>query len=1325
MPTDLRARIQTALLAFADGPLAASSIDLLEVLGYRSERRLVLKPNSPANFERTFTGAHVLNPEQARIGEWTEANFLLQLTDSEVAQTEQLHLLREHDGWRAGAYGSFAFLAIGLAGQHYSRTALATITRAVNRLFMMPTPIFFRYGDKLTLAIILRRPGKRDTQRDVLAKVTLIKDIDLRQPHAAHIRILEELALANLRQGQQVGSFDELQSAWAKTLDISELNKRFYQELANWYHWAVTTVHFPPGDGQEEAETRHAVAVIRLITRLIFVWFIKEKGLVPAALFDRAALDALLTWDDPQQSTYYKAILQNLFFATLNTEMERDKPGSRRFRSKPTAPNAHYGVPSRYRYQARFTDPAAALRRFADIPFLNGGLFECLDRPDAGVRIDGFSDRPDNPLRVPDELFFGVEHAIDLNEVFGTRNKQYKVRGLLDIFARYKFTVEENTPIEEEVALDPELLGKVFENLLAAYNPETRTTARKQTGSFYTPREIVDYMVDEALIATLAEKVGGAGGEFEARLRQLFAYTDDAHQFTPAEVAALIDAIDALKMLDPACGSGAFPMGILHKLVFILRKLDPNNVRWKAQQLARAERDRELAEQMEDEQIREHAVREADARIAEIRHSFDQADHELDYTRKLYLIENCIYGVDIQPIAVQIAKLRCFISLVADQRVDDAAPNRNVRALPNLETKFVAANSLISIVRPAEQDKPAAVTVLPTAAVKQKVNELVDVFAQYCNVTGATLKAKWLGIGREVCDELNALLAHDASVAPLNADWLFPTTPNPAALRALLPGDQPVKGGVMLALRNPAIEQLEAELRRVRKNHFTAKTTQTKRKHREADARLRQQLSELLEGDGWNHDITVLLAQWNPYDQHTHAEFFDPEWMFGITEGFDIVIGNPPYVRQEQLGALKPRLQAQYDCYTGTADLYVYFFERGLRLLHERGVLTYISPNKYFRAGYGAKLRGYLASQTRIVQLTDFGDAPVFTAIAYPSIIVTQRMAAPAQQLRALTWPAGAPLEEFADAFRQRSFLIAQRELTADGWRLEVPSVLRLMEKLRAAGKPLGEYVEGRFYYGVKTGLNDAFVVDSSTKDRLIAEHPLSAEVLRPFLRGRDVKRWRVDFRDNWLVYVPWHFPLHFDNSIKGASSQAEQAFSSGYPAIYQHLLRFKTQLENRNVDETGLRYEWYAMQRWGAEYWREFNQNKIIWRAVAEEARGFGYDVSGSLSNDTTYFLPTDRMVLLAFLNSSLCGFFLDQICDRVQAGYLRVKSIYLGQVPIAETTPELQHQLELYVDAILARKAQDPAADVRAQEAEIDALVYRLYGLTAAEIKIVEGAG
>ncbi len=407
-------------------------------------------------------------------------------------------------------------------------------------------------------------------------------------------------------------------------------------------------------------------------------------------------------------------------------------PNNRRFRGEG---RQHYNITSLYRYKNYFIDPDHALRQFETIPFLNGGLFECLDGPskeDATVilRVDGFSDRDNNPLQVPNELFFSNERTIDLNKAYGTRGKRYKVRGLIHILDSYKFTVAENTPIEEEVALDPELLGKVFENLLAAYNPETETTARKQTGSFYTPREIVNYMTDESLIAYLKSELmspidvetmslsDAQKAEIEAKLRGLLAYNEKPHQFNEVEVEVLIKAIDTLKILDPAVGSGAFPMGVLHRLVFILGKLDPRNEQWKQRQIDRVENTIEIAGQIDDSAFRESAIRDLEGEIESINEAFER--NELDYGRKLYLIENCIYGVDIQSIATQIAKLRCFISLIVDQQIDDSRENRGVRPLPNLETKFVAANTLIGI------DKPLQMAIGDTE-IDRKEKELEDV----------------------------------------------------------------------------------------------------------------------------------------------------------------------------------------------------------------------------------------------------------------------------------------------------------------------------------------------------------------------------------------------------------------------------------------------------------------------------------------------------------------------------------------------------------------------------------------------------------------------
>ena len=303
-------------------------------------------------------------------------------------------------------------------------------------------------------------------------------------------------------------------------------------------------------------------------------------------------------------------------------------------------------------------------------------------------------------LIVPDYLFFGSEEKTDLSADYGTKNKGTKeaaVKGLINILKSYKFTIAENTPIEEDVALDPELLGKVFENLLASYNPETKTTARKQTGSFYTPREIVNYMVDESLIAHLKNSVSNwdmEEKELDDKLHQLVSFEPvNPFENNTSLSQEIINSLDNCKILDPACGSGAFPMGILQKMVHILQKVDPNNEYWQELQLEKAEKATKGVFAIKDKEERKQL-------LDEINEAFDQSINNPDYARKLFLIENCIYGVDIQPIAAQISKLRFFISLVVEQKVNKEKDNFGIRPLPNLETKFVTANTLIGIDKP-------------------------------------------------------------------------------------------------------------------------------------------------------------------------------------------------------------------------------------------------------------------------------------------------------------------------------------------------------------------------------------------------------------------------------------------------------------------------------------------------------------------------------------------------------------------------------------------------------------------------------------------------
>ncbi|HPE70573.1 MAG TPA: N-6 DNA methylase [Candidatus Competibacter sp.] len=697
--TDLRERIEAALAAFSRQPIREAATKFLAALGYRSDRTLNLGTSSPRAFlelVNSHTGSTSFNESKALFSDWASADLLFQFTDEELSGHASLF---KDTAVEVGLLRSYLFFGIELTGGDYPRGKLTGIARQINSVFPMPVMVLIKHlTDKkpvLSIAVINRRQNKRDAARDVLGKVTIIRDVSLTQPHRGHLDILASFAVPNLVHPQRlpITNFDTLHAAWEEIFNVELLNQRFYRELANWYFWALPQVEFP-ADTEKDDDKRRATSLIRLLTRLIFCWFLKEKGLIPEKLFVEAELQRILTDLAPDASTYHQAILQNLFFATLNQRMGKDRNGQpyRAFARDEGFPKnrATYGVDTLYRYEEHFRNPDTALDQFADVPFLNGGLFECLDRIEDGTNkklyVDGFSRNKKKRPQVPNCLFFGEERTADLSDAYGEpKRRNEKVRGLLRILHSYKFTIIENTPIDQEIALDPELLGKVFENLLASYNEETKTTARKQTGSFYTPRPIVEYMVDESLKAHLMGTLTRAGmseEDAQAGLDILFAYTERDHAFQEREVAALLDAIHTCKILDPACGSGAFPMGMLHKLVYIIHKLDPQNARWKQLQI-------DSAATIPDPSAR-------DAAISAIKRDF--TDNEHDYGRKLYLIENCLYGVDIQAIAIQISKLRFFISLVCDQRTNRSKKeNHGISPLPNLETKFVAADALIGL----------------------------------------------------------------------------------------------------------------------------------------------------------------------------------------------------------------------------------------------------------------------------------------------------------------------------------------------------------------------------------------------------------------------------------------------------------------------------------------------------------------------------------------------------------------------------------------------------------------------------------------------------
>ena len=1022
---------------------------------------------------------------------------------------------------------------------------------------------------------------------------------------------------------------------------VEVLTKAFYQELSDWYAWAVKIVRFPNKlDDKNDDDKYNSEAAIRLVTRLIFVWFLKQKHLIPNEFFDEDYIrENLIDGFNPNvmvdlfsksnESKYYKAILQNLFFAMLNSPITKEgesELSERHFRSG----RGDYDNNKLMRYESMFKNP----QLFIDlanktVPFLNGGLFDCLDDKDNGNYIDGFSDREvvKKALIVPDYLFFGEEVGkdIDLSEWYGDKKKKrVSARGIIDIFKRYNFTVEENTPFDQEVSLDPELLGKVFENLLASYNPETQTTARKQTGSFYTPRDIVQYMVDESLVAHLNRTVGE---DLELEFRKLISYVDEEISLTTEQKLQVMESIYHCKVLGPACGSGAFPVGVLQQMVHILSQLDPTNEQWKKMMLDEAVNESRDAFQAESKEEREE-------RLLDIENSFDENLNNPDYARKLYLIENCIYGVDIQPIAIQISKLRFFISLVVDQKTNnDPTKNFGIRPLPNLEAKFVAANSLIPLAK------------------------------------------------------------HEANIG-----------------------------------RTEEIIALETKLKEANHKIFSAKTVRTKRKWKERLIELRTEMAEKLADNGFlTADAANQLTSWDMFNQNASSPFFDSEWMFGVKDKFDVVIANPPYVEAKKLKYIASTLRTIYpDVYTGTSDFSVYFISLGLKLLKEDGILSYITTNKFFNTGYGKKVRELLLSKD-IENLINFEQVEVFENVLVSSVILgvinrSHNINKEFTYERFYKLKANEFRSEFVD---KRGYFGTYpcKFLDENEWSFPDITKILLKHKIESETTQLSEIKGVNIYRGVTTGYNPAFIINNDQRDRFIEADCNNINIIKNMLQGRNIRRWYYNESDENLLFIPWHFPLHDDNTISGSSDAAEMAFEKTYNILYSWLLSHKTELLERNQEETGIRYEWYALQRCAASYYREFEQpEKIIWGLTADKW-AFTLDKEQHYLPSNGYILTSSCVpirYILAMLNSKLMHFYFGYIGVMTAGGAYTLKAATISALPF-----KLAKNMDVLAgiaDDILDIKYRDHNADVSDKEKQIDLFVYHLYELTYDEVLIVD---
>ena len=788
-------------------------------------------------------------------------------------------------------------------------------------------------------------------------------------------------------------------------------------------------------------------------------------------------------------------------------------------------------------------------------------MFECLTNiEDKNDPDDGFSRDKNRRSFLANNLFFDEEN------------------GIISILKKYNWTIEENSPADIEVALDPELLGKVFENLLGTYNPETRETARKDSGSFYTPRPIVQYMTDESLISYLAKKIDCDLDSIH-RLITSLELPDDIRE-NHKLCNDVIDNLQKIKILDPACGSGAFPMGLLNRIVEIVTKINPQTNRYKL---------------------------------------------------KLNLIENCIYGVDIQTIAIQISKLRCFISLICEQEANsNKADNYGIHPLPNLETKFVSANTLVSLGKDITNEIR-----YPDKRLDGLKQELLDIRVHKMINVASFKEKKALRIAdKQLCDQV-ALLVSDRIGKP-NEDYIN------MRLNRINELENEKKKYNEVKMKT-IVQKIMGNLFDDMERQETLSFDENKKKREELDRQISIIKREIdreknkVRSSKTEQEIKKLVG-WNPYKPTSSSEFFDAHWMFNLSDGFDIVIGNPPYVQLQKFKGKDIQTvykNQNYKTYEATGDLYCLFYEKGIELLKDGGILCYITSNKWMRAGYGESLRSFFVDYNPTL-LIDLG-ANVFTsATVDTNILLVEKKD---YEKKTLSCTLKDRSQEMSVFVRQNAI---EMEYTKDAWAILNPIEQSIKAKIEKYGTPLKDW-DVSIYRGILTGCNEAFIISGEKRKELIAEDPKSDEIIRPILRGRDIKRYGYEFADLYIIAT---FPSkHYD--------------IDDYPAVKKWLQSFGKKLEQTGeeyIDTNGTKQKcrkktnnkWFETQD-SIAYWNDFSKQKIVYPCIMAQEPCFMLD-------NNQHFPPAPGNIITGNNLEYLLGFLCSKIC------YFALRQFYMG---------------------------------------------------------------
>jgi len=768
---------------------------------------------------------------------------------------------------------------------------------------------------------------------------------------------------------------------------------------------------------------------------------------------------------------------------------------------------------------------------------------------------------------------------------------------------------------------------------------------RKRQGTYYTPTWVTRFIIER----TLEPLVHDGDGEAR-RVRK------------PEEILAL-------NVCDPAMGSGAF---LVQACRYLAEKLVES---W------------ELIESGKPD-VRLTVTGEVSRGHPEEQLVPEDRDDRMALALRL-VVNRCIYGVDINPLAVELAKvslwlatlsknepftfldhrLKCGNSLIGAGRLEhERYPAGNIDApardqwscwkrdnAPRDARK--ALNALHRFIIKEAREKKAGVRPLPFGEPPHM--ETVTAHASRILDEIERMPVR----DQDAKEERYRALERDAGFQGLRrmfdgwcALWFWPVDGNTTVVDVPTPHDWEVYRWCMFQDEKALLDE----------------------KHRR-----------------WRNTATAVSIA----ERFFHWELEFPDVFTGECGGFDAVFGNPPYVRMEFLKPYKHYLKTHYRCHTDRADLFIYFYERAIgTLLREGGIMGFISSNTWLKTGSGKALREYLQEKAAVREFLDFGDLQVFRGVTtYPAIIIVEKKE-PASDHKILAAEAES-LEDTDLSGRLKSvgILVPQKELDPAAWRFEDRRIAKLREKILNAGIPLKEYCGGQIFRGVVTGLNEAFVVDRETRDRLIAEDPKSDEILKPFLEGKDLKPWRAEPRDLWLIYT-WH-GIEIDR----------------YPAILEYLRPFRKRLEARATSHA---HAWYELQQPQRAYVPAFENPKIVYIEIADRG-AFSIDETGSYLNATAFAIPVKDYYLLALLNAQLTWFFWSGICTVLRGGFLRLKTQFLEKTPIPAPSVQLRRKLEQLSEE-LSRNYYD-SENSSHLEAKLNSLIFDLFDLDEEERSIV----